>query len=320
MSSLLKRLSMSMKKKTSTTGSSATAANTASSIDTSSKIVGTASASDSSIITNKSVELTLSLESQVTKDHYTPRGVLLSALIRMKRYGVLLGDGKTIKCIEAEWTTEKMVYEIIRPNAMNTNTNQQWAIFTDIIKDRSLISPTDFEAVFVSHAWAYNFTELLGILERIANKGVKEITADMIDKEIPNELDEMYGYLLKPLKNELGEERFNKAFSTILASRVPLNIDIWKQIVLFIGDKGEKKLSKLKREYGHLFVFGDDVVRVVHKSQTEYLEEIEHGLSNGLRVQRQQGHQWLSTICDDQLNIYLYIICFIICLYFFSFS
>ena len=161
-----------MKKKTSTTGSSATAANTASSIDTSSKAVDTAStsttiaASDASIINNKPVELTLSLKSQVTKDHYTPRGVLLSALIRMKRYGVLLGDGKTIKRIESEWTTEKMVYEIIRPNAMNTNTNQQWAIFTDIIKDRSLISPTDFEAVFVSHAWAYNFTELLGILER----------------------------------------------------------------------------------------------------------------------------------------------------------
>ena len=115
---------------------------------------------------NKGKEIELYKPSQVTEYHYTPKGILLSGIIRMIKYGIVLSDGKTIVKVDKEWTTEKLVFEIVRPNSMNLSTNQQWAIFTDIVKDRSLISPIDFEAVFVSHAWAYNFVELLGILER----------------------------------------------------------------------------------------------------------------------------------------------------------
>ena len=156
----------------------------------------------------------------------------------------------------------------------------------------------------------------VGILERISDgthtASSKDITPEYIDKEIPNGLDDMYRYLLNPLKEYLGNDKFNKAFSTILASRVPLNIDIWKQIIGYAdtddnsnnNNKGEIEFMKLKREFNHLFLFGDDVVRVVHKSQTEYLEESEHGLSNGLRINRVNGHKYLGLLCDEISNKY----------------
>ena len=104
----------------------------------------------------------------------------------MIKYGVLLSDGKTIVKVDKEWTTEKLVAEIVRPNSMNSD--KQWAIFTDIIKDRSLISPSDFFCVFVSHAWAYNFIEIIEILER---------------KYEGNENDIIFGWIYLVLNNHL---------------------------------------------------------------------------------------------------------------------
>lgn len=152
---------------------------------------------------------------------------------------------------------------------------------------------------------------VVGILERISNSANKDmITPEWIDKNIPNGLDEMYEYLLKPLKEYLDDDKFNKAFSTIIASRVLLNIDIWKQILGYsdnIGNnsndnKGEIEFMKLKNEFNHLLLFSDDVIRVIHKLQTEYIEESENGLKNGLRINRLNGHKYLGLLCDDICN------------------
>ena len=90
---------------------------------------------------------------------YLPRGILLSALLRMREYGVVLPDGETIMRIEPEWSTTNVAENIIK------KVTKEKTMFIEIVKNRSLISPLDFDAVFVSHACAVNFTEILGILE-----------------------------------------------------------------------------------------------------------------------------------------------------------
>lgn len=63
---------------------------------------------DDIVVNNKPVDLMKPTE--VAKDHYTPKGILLSALIRMKKFGVLLADGTTILKVEPQWTIEKLVF------------------------------------------------------------------------------------------------------------------------------------------------------------------------------------------------------------------
>ena len=85
---------------------------------------------------------------------YSKKGVSLKTLIDIITNGVTLPNGKVVK-VDQKWTTEQFVAAVVR-----TACTPLKAAFVDVLP-AECVSEEDYACVFVSHAWAYNFADLV---------------------------------------------------------------------------------------------------------------------------------------------------------------